>query len=454
MFVVSQPVLRAPATDTPAHKVPAPVSQPTCDNKAGQMFIEVVRDPLELKKHLTAWTELGRTALEPNVFYEAWMMLPAVEAFGTGCDLRFVFVYARGPAHQKGPPILCGFFPLERQLRFRGLPVPMLRLWKHRHCNLCTPLLRAETASECLKAFFQWLSADSEAVRLMEFQHISGDGPFQQLLIDNSNESRRFMVTIESFTRGLLRCGTDYETYINTALSAKRRKELRRQDKLMRKSGEVEYRLIGPDDDITFWLEVFLQLEAKGWKGLQGSALNCHGADRTFFITAMTEAWRSGRLMLLVMLYNRQPIALKCNVLAGEGAFSLKIAFDETFSHYSPGMHLELENIRRLFQQSESAWPEQLWMDSCATPRHFMINRLWLNRRTIQTIVTATPNSRWELLVAMLPLFQWISRQLPHRTAASSDPGQSKEATNECHDNSRTDLACHDNRAAEAVAGN
>ena len=73
------------------------------------------------------------------------------------------------------------------------------------------------------------------------------------------------------------------------------------------------------------------------------------------------------------------PIAMKCNFLAGEGAFAFKIAYNERCSRYSPGVLLELFNMSNLAERS----PETRWMDSCASPQHFMIDRLWTGRRTL-----------------------------------------------------------------------
>jgi len=40
----------------------------------------VVRDLSTLSRFVPAWEELAAAALEPNVFYEHWMLLPALEA--------------------------------------------------------------------------------------------------------------------------------------------------------------------------------------------------------------------------------------------------------------------------------------------------------------------------------------------------------------------------------------
>jgi hypothetical protein len=94
---------------------------------------------------------------------------------------------------------------------------------------------------------------------------------------------------------------------------------------------------------------------------------------------------------------------MKCNFLAHDGAFAFKIAYDEAYARFSPGTLLELENIREFHRRDELRW-----MDSCAVSDHFMANRLWLDRRSLATVLTTTGKATGELLVSSLPLLQRV----------------------------------------------
>jgi hypothetical protein len=48
-------------------------------------------------------------------------------------------------------------------------------------------------------------------------------------------------------------------------------------------------------------------------------------------------------------------------------------------------------------------------MDSCAEADHFMANRLWLDRREIATVLTATGRAAGELVVSSLPLLRRVA---------------------------------------------
>lgn len=76
---------------------------------------------------------------------------------------------------------------------------------------------------------------------------------------------------------------------------------------------------------------------------------------------------------------------MKCNLRAGDRLFCFKIAFDEQWTGFSPGILLELANIE-LFH----ADARLMWMASCADPSNEMINRLWPDRRALATIALGT----------------------------------------------------------------
>src|SRR5256885_15605829 len=61
-------------------------------NTEHRTSIVVVRDPRTLSGFIPAWEDLAAAAIEPNVFYEHWMLLPALEAFGAGEDIVVVLV--------------------------------------------------------------------------------------------------------------------------------------------------------------------------------------------------------------------------------------------------------------------------------------------------------------------------------------------------------------------------
>lgn len=376
-----------------------------------KMSVVVLSDVASLKQHVPAWEDLVATAIEPNVFYEPWMLLPALDSYGTGADICVALIYGPHPTHRLGDPILCGLIPLERKRAFRGLPLSSLCLWQHKYCFLCTPLIRLNYEQACLSAFFDWLTRNPLNVDFIEFGCVRGDGPFYQVLIDYLYKHPTHSHDSDAYLRALFVPDCNSETYIQNSLSGKHRKELRRQEKRLAEIGALEYVSLQPDEPATPWIDKFLHLEAFGWKGEGGSAFASNDLDEAYFRTITQEAHRKKQLMLLALNLNGKPIAMKCNFISGKGSYAFKIAFDEVYKVYSPGVHLEIENVRQLHRSLDIKW-----MDSCAVPNHFMINRLWTARRTIQNVRVGCGGAVGGLLLASIPLFRWFKRGIIGRS--------------------------------------
>lgn len=374
-----------------------------------RMHVTVLDQPAALAGHMAAWNELAACALEPNAFYEPWMMLPAIDSFARRGALRYVLVYAQQEAR---PALLCGFFPLERSATYNGVPFAHVRLWQHKHCYLCTPLVRTTHVRECLAAFLGWLD-DEEGASAIHWGRIGADGPFARALGEALAAGGLRSAVVRRFERALLRPAVSGEAYLETTLSAKGAKELRRLERRLAELGQLEYVELEPGADAGRWIDDFLELEGRGWKGRSASALGSTPAGRLFFTRAACAAARRGRLMMLGLRVAQRWIALKCNFLSGDGAFAFKIAYDEDYARYSPGTLLELENIRRVHARAGLRW-----MDSCASPEHFMANRLWAERRAITDLVSSTGRALGEVMVPSLPFLHWVARTVRSVPAA------------------------------------
>ncbi len=372
----------------------------------GPMTITVVEDPAALSEYATAWQALAQEAIEPNVYYEPWMLLPAVRFLTAEKPPLFVLVFRTKTDDPEGQPSLCGLFPLERGRRFLGLPVNVLNLFSHSHCYLRTPLLRRGYARETLAAFFEWAASDTQGAAVLNLARVSGDGPFYHALLDFLHERSSGAVVTEAYTRAFLLPERDAETYIQHALSGKHRRQNRRLERQLQERGELRYAQLESESELDGWLNSFLDLEARGWKGKAGTALACDDKHRLFFVTAATEAFRRGQLLFFALQLDGRPIAMDCNFRSGIGGFSFKPAFDESFSPYSPGVLLYLEEVRR-FHEMEGL----RWVDSCTDPNNELLNRLWCQRRIVTSLLVSSGRRTGDFLLALRPLREWLGRR-------------------------------------------
>jgi len=350
---------------------------------------EIIEDATALARLIPQWEDLAANSLEPNPFYEHWMLLPALECFAKRGEVGIFVLWRDGR--------LAALFPFQRARRYKGLPAGALSAWRHRHCLLCTPLVRAEGAAETLAALLARLRAEAP---LLELSYIQADGPFHDALrragarpyVDNKYE------------RALLSKARDAESYIQDSLSRHLRQELRRRERRLAERGKVTHTVMRPGDDLGRWVDEFLRLEAAGWKGREGSALACSEANRRFAVEIFAAAFARGRLHMVGVDLDGRALARCLSILAGEGSYAFKTAYDEEFARYSPGVIVEVDRIREFH-----GLPGAQWMDSFTAPDNEVLNSVWKGRRTIQRLVIGT-DARGRLAAASLPILQRMKR--------------------------------------------
>ena len=340
-----------------------------------------------------AWDDLAAAALEPNPFYESWMLRPAIEHLSAEQDVQVVTVWADGK--------LGALLPMQRPGRYKGLPVGTLRSWRHRHCLLGTPLVRAEGAATYVCALVEWFR---KAASVVELDYLPADGPVYRLL----SRTPLAALPCEGYERALFRRARDADTYVATAVSRQDRQEVRRRERRLAERGALAHVTLRSGDSIERWLEELLQLEAGGWKGKQGSALACSESNRRFATEIFTAAYRRGRLHMVGLDLDGKPLARCSSILAGSGGYAFKTAYDEAFARFSPGVIAELDRIRALHDS-----PELQWMDSFTGPGNVVLNRLWNERLRIQGLVFAT-DTLGRLALRALPALRRAKRWFRH----------------------------------------
>jgi len=230
------------------------------------------------------------------------------------------------------------------------------------------------------------------------FLHVDGlveDGPVHRGLIEASDARGVACDIVHRTERALLESTLSPEQYYERTIRKKKRKELKRLANRLAELGTVDTRRLGDGEDVGPWCDAFLALERAGWKGSAGSALGSTPGTERFFREAVAGAQAAGRLEILRIDLDERPIAMLVNFIALPGAFSFKIAFDEAFARFSPGVLIEIENLQVL------ARGDVAWMDSCAVENHPMINSLWAERRAIVRVTTPFRRPRSRLLFAL-----------------------------------------------------
>ena len=320
---------------------------------------------------LGRWRALAARAVEPNPFFEPQLVLPAARGLGTRPGSLLVVAEPAG-----GDWAAC--LPVRREARFHAHPGPALMTWLHAYALLGTPLMAPESLVPAWAAVLEHAARDPLAA-FLGLQQLGEDGPVAAALRDALRERGQRAYVHRRVTRAVLHRRGDRD-YLNPELGSGRRRELRRQRRQLEEqlgaSLVVRDRAGDPAAVVAF-----LELEAAGWKGREGTALAAAGHGGWFAETAAGLA-AAGRLQLLSLEAGDRVVAMKCNLLAGDTVFCFKIAYDERLARFSPGVQLELENIA-VFH----ATPGAEFTDSCAVQENQMINRLWRDRRSVVTVL-------------------------------------------------------------------
>jgi CelD/BcsL family acetyltransferase involved in cellulose biosynthesis len=311
-----------------------------------------------------AWRALAARALEPNVFYEPAFALPAAAVFGHSVDAALVW----SPTGQ-----LMGLFPARRERRY-GVPPAVFTGWTHPYAPLGTPLVDRDAPEAVIAAWLDAMARAPEMPAVMLLPFIP-DGPFAHalsaVLVRRGARSHAF----GRHRRAMLAPARSRTSYLEQALGAKKRKELRRQRNRLADDGEVVCATATLPPAIASGIGDFLALEARGWKGRAGTAALGHDAVCHFVERAVTGLAGEGKARIDRLRIGERTIAATVTLRSGATAWTWKIAYDEAFGRFSPGVQLMMELTDSLLSEQAIAR-----VDSCATADHPMIDHLWRER--------------------------------------------------------------------------
>jgi CelD/BcsL family acetyltransferase involved in cellulose biosynthesis len=335
------------------------------------------------------WRSLADRALASNVFYEPAFALAAAPALGR--DVGAGLVWSR-----LSPARLLGFFPARIERRRYGFPLPVLVGWTHPYGPLGTPLLDRDTGTAVFSAWLDHLAGRADLPHLMLLPYLPMSGPVGQALADALARRNGDCIALASHQRALLAPAGGREHYLDHAMGAKKRKELRRQRKRLAETGPLVSDTVHEPSAMTAALGDFLGLEAAGWKGRTGTAAQAQDPIRTFMEKAVTGLARDGKARIDRLCAGGAPIAALVTLRSGTTAWCWKIAYDEAFARFSPGVQVLLDVTQALLDD-----PAIACADSCATADHPMIDHIWRERLALADhLMSVGPSQRGAFALA------------------------------------------------------
>ena len=316
---------------------------------------------------LAGWERLVARAAEPNPFFEPWFLVPALEQWGGAGRVTIKAWFHDGR--------LAGLMPILRSARYYSHLLTHATGWLHANAFCGVPLVAAELEEEFWRALLAHFDRMAHRALFLHLPLLPEGGPVAAALERVLAGGTRAHYRAAEQDRALLAGAMSAADYLDAAMSAKKRKELRRQHNRLAEEGTLVCERLEGAAGLAEWTAEFLALEAAGWKGEAGSALASAPETTALFTRSLAGAAAAGRLERLALRLDGRAVAMLANFITPPGAYSFKTAFDEAYARFSPGMLLQLENLALLER------PDVQWADSCAAQGHPMIERLWRDKR-------------------------------------------------------------------------
>ena len=272
-----------------------------------------------------------------------------------------------------------GLMPVISMWRAYRMPLPAL-VSADPYGTLCTPLLDRDFAGDAVIGLMR--AARDAGAHALILRDVSLDGVAMKTLGEVLRPGGMRPRLLQSHVRASLDATRDAEDLLREALGPKKLKELRRQRNRLAEHGAVSFEVARGRDEVASALEIFLTLEASGWKAQRGTALLQYEGDAAFVRRAALALAETGQCEIVSLRAGATPVAAAIVLRHQDRAFYFKLGVDERFAKLSPGVQLTLDLTRHL-----CADPAIALADSTASADHPMINPIWRGRLVIGDVL-------------------------------------------------------------------
>lgn len=328
---------------------------------------------------------LSSRSIEPNIFFNPRFLAPAMPRLEDR-EVRLAVVRDGDESHSR----LRLLMPYSIEKPTISLGVTIMRTWSTRFSPLGTPLIDQDDPVGVIEDFISMLADPSLSLpRVLVMPDMQLEGRVAQLLRMVALERNLPIHTALKCTRAFLASDEEADTYLRQSLSSHHFREMRRLKRRLAEMGELEYVVARQPDEIRLALETFLTLEASGWKGRAKTAMVIDRLQAAFAREAVHRLSQQDLCRIHELKLDGRTIASLIVFVEAGIAYTWKIAFDESYGAYSPGTLLVVELTRNHLLD-----PNIDVTNSCASPNHPVMDRLWMERRDMGTLVLGlTPGS-------------------------------------------------------------
>ncbi|MCW4116535.1 GNAT family N-acetyltransferase [Aurantimonas sp. MSK8Z-1] len=357
--------------------VPAPALEHSVAHAAGTRRFSIYA-PLAAFDLIAELDFLARRAVEPNVFFAPQFLVPAMPRLD---DRSVRLMVVRDETDMRSRLRLLMPYSVERAGLMRGPAT--IRAWTHPFGPLGTLLLDEDDPQSTVASLFEALARPSLGLPdVLVLPDLRIGERMAQTVFEVAERLGLSLEIVNRSDRAAYVRDADPQSYVARAVTGKRRREFRRQERLLAGQGAVGFSVARTPGHVRHALEDFLALEASGWKGRARSAMLLDRYRSAFAREAVDRLAAEDRVRIFTLTLAGTPIASLVGFQMGGEFFAWKTAYDEAQAPASPGLHLMTRVTEHL-----AADPGVKRADSCAVPDHFLMNRVWKQRIDIATLV-------------------------------------------------------------------
>jgi CelD/BcsL family acetyltransferase involved in cellulose biosynthesis len=338
--------------------------------RGGQELVEQVADQ---------WRRLCDESGDEEVFYRPEWAQAYLRAFEPGADVIVISAWAGER--------LRGILPLIRgRVVVSGFSVVKLTLPANVHSlRASLTVCPGEEGEAALKALWQAVKSMPHWDIVDVANVVEGSGLDRMLQLARSDGYRTARKrTSQTLYLPISASASDNLAPQQPWLAGTRpkfRSHLRRARRQLEEQGTLALTHFNSADPEA--LEKFYTLEASGWKGAEGTAINCNPRTRQFYDAIAQAAARDGYLSLDFLELNGQPIAGHFGFNLRGRYFLVKAGYDEAFRRYGPGQLLVNEILSQTPQRGlhefdfvgPATWDESRWASARRTNYRVFIFR-------------------------------------------------------------------------------
>jgi CelD/BcsL family acetyltransferase involved in cellulose biosynthesis len=374
-------VRRASVKDATATRRPATAASPAGDALAPLVAVAA-----------NQWRALADHASEPNGYYlPDWEL--AVNASARGrAGVSALSAWSDAASAQDGAAHLIGLLPVISMWRACKIPLPAL-VSADPYATLGTPLLDRDIAHDAAAALMH--QARKAGARALILRDVPLDGAAVKVFTEVLRQGGMHPLVLQSHLRASLDATREADELLRDALGHKKLKELRRQRNRLAEHGAIRFDVARTPPEVARGVEIFLTLEASGWKARRGTALMQDDGDAGFVLRATIALAETGQCEIVSLYAAETPVAAAIVLRHQDRAFYFKLGVDERFAKLSPGVQLTLDLTRHL-----CADPAIALADSTADADHPMINPIWRGRLAIGDVLI--PLRRGDPVVSLI----------------------------------------------------